>query len=490
MGLAARLRAGPQPVAHNLPPSAVPLVGSGGGAGAPGGAPGRPGLPRAQPGGPGGQRQDRAGAAGRAPLRRPGQRGRRRAPSRTGSSWCRWPTWPPVSRPRRRRGASPGPSPACWASPPAGRADPLPPLARALRRPGPAAGAGQPGAPGGRGGGAVGAGAPGAAGEAAGHLPRPAATAGGVGAGGARTAGPGRPGRPWSGPPRASSSCSRPARGRSRPRSATRSAPPSGRRSSDICRLTGGLPLSLVLAAAWSPVLSFAEIAAELGAAVDVPETSLRGLPARQRRVSDVLGAAWDQLAGRRIRPCCAGCPSSGGASPARRRGRWSGASPQQLLRLLDLFLVSPGDGGRYQLDEVVHRYATRQQAGRPEERAAIGARHAAYFAGLRPAAGAGAAALTAGRGGDRERAPTSWPPGSGPRPRVMPTSWSACAPGLLLFHQLSATAAVRRLRRRPRRAPPRSRPLLPRPRLPLPRRRAGAPDPVGPTAGRRGSGA
>ena len=76
VALAARLRAGPRPVAHNLPPEAVPLRGSGGGAGPPGGAPGRPGLPRAQPGGPGGQRQDRAGAAGRAPLRRPGQRGR------------------------------------------------------------------------------------------------------------------------------------------------------------------------------------------------------------------------------------------------------------------------------------------------------------------------------------------------------------------------------------------------------------------------------
>ena len=148
----------------------------------------------------------------------------------------------------------------------------------------------------------------------------------------------------------------------------------------DICRLTGGLPLSLVLAAAWSPVLSFAEIGAELRGALDVPETWLRGLPARQRRLSDILGAAWDRLAAP-DQAVLRWLPLFRGGFTREAARAVVGASPQQLLRLMDLFLVSPGPGGRYHLGEVVHRYATRQQAGRAEERALIGARHAAYFA-------------------------------------------------------------------------------------------------------------
>jgi predicted ATPase len=155
-----------------------------------------------------------------------------------------------------------------------------------------------------------------------------------------------------------------------------------------LCRLAGGLPLPLVLAAAWAPVRSFVEIAAELAAAVDVPGgpgegAPLRGLPARQRRVGDVLGAAWarlpapDQVVLRWL-------PLFRGGFTREAARAVLGAGPQQLLALLDLLLVSVSapDGERYELNELVSRYADHQQAGRPEERARAAARHAAYFAG------------------------------------------------------------------------------------------------------------
>ena len=149
-----------------------------------------------------------------------------------------------------------------------------------------------------------------------------------------------------------------------------------------ICHAVGGLPLPLVLAAAWSPVLSCAEIAGELEAAVEVPEAPLRGLPARQRRMCDVLGAAWDRLpdADQDVLRWLPLFRESFTREAAR---TVVGASPQQLLALLDCFLVVPGEGGRYELNEQVRRFAVRQQAGRPDERARLAARHAAHFATL-----------------------------------------------------------------------------------------------------------
>ena len=209
----------------------------------------------------------------------------------------------------------------------------------------------------------------------------------------------------------------------------------------DICRLTGGLPLSLVLAAAWSPVLSFAEIGAELRGALDVPETWLRGLPARQRRLSDILGVAWDRLAAP-DQAVLRWLPLFRGGFTREAARAVVGASPQQLLRLMDLFLVSPGPGGRYHLGEVVHRYATRQQAGRAEERALIGARHAAYFAAyVQQRAPALRRSRQAVAEIESERldimAAWEWAAAQGHADLL-----ERMRPGLLLFHQLSATAA------------------------------------------------
>ena len=118
------------------------------------------------------------------------------------------------------------------------------------------------------------------------------------------------------------------------------------------------------------------------------------------------------------------------------------GASPQQLLRLMDLFLVSPGPGGRFRLDEVVRRFATRQQAGRAEERAHIGARHAAYFAAyVQQRAPALRRSLQAVAELESERldilAAWEWAAAQGHADLL-----ERMRPGLLLFHQLSATAA------------------------------------------------
>jgi predicted ATPase len=147
-----------------------------------------------------------------------------------------------------------------------------------------------------------------------------------------------------------------------------------------ICRLTGGLPLPLLLAAAWAPARSCVEIAAELAQAVDLPGTPLRGLPARQRRVRDVLGAAWDRLPAA-DRAALAWLPLFRGGFTREAARAVLGVSPQQLLTLLDGFLVAPTDDGRYELEEVVGRFVGQFQPRGPEERTATMARFADYYA-------------------------------------------------------------------------------------------------------------
>jgi DNA-binding SARP family transcriptional activator/predicted ATPase len=208
-----------------------------------------------------------------------------------------------------------------------------------------------------------------------------------------------------------------------------------------ICRLAGGLPLPLVLAAAWTPVRSCAELAAELAAAGDVPEAPVRGLPVRQRRLRDILDAAWDALSAPE-QAVLRWLPLFRGGFTREAARAVVGASPQHLLTLLDHLLVSPGPGERYALNEVVARYAIQQQAGRMEERACLVARHAAYFAEYVQAR---AAALHRSRQAvadleaERANVLAAW-------------EWAAAEghidllarlrPGVLLFQQRSAPAA------------------------------------------------
>ncbi|MEP6775037.1 MAG: BTAD domain-containing putative transcriptional regulator, partial [Chloroflexota bacterium] len=63
-----------------------------------------------------------------------------------------------------------------------------------------------------------------------------------------------------------------------------------------ICKLVGGLPLAIELAAAWSPVLSSAEIANEIAASIDFLATHLRDVPRRQHSMRAVFDHSWDLL--------------------------------------------------------------------------------------------------------------------------------------------------------------------------------------------------
>jgi predicted ATPase len=63
-----------------------------------------------------------------------------------------------------------------------------------------------------------------------------------------------------------------------------------------ICRLVEGMPLAILLAAAWLEMLAPAEIAAEIGKGLDFLESDLHDVPARQRSVRAVFDHSWHLL--------------------------------------------------------------------------------------------------------------------------------------------------------------------------------------------------
>jgi DNA-binding SARP family transcriptional activator len=60
----------------------------------------------------------------------------------------------------------------------------------------------------------------------------------------------------------------------------------------ELCRTVGGLPLALILAARWTPVLNCSQMLAELARGVDLLATSETDLPARQHSMASVIESA------------------------------------------------------------------------------------------------------------------------------------------------------------------------------------------------------
>src|SRR5207249_7677928 len=63
-----------------------------------------------------------------------------------------------------------------------------------------------------------------------------------------------------------------------------------------ICRLVGGMPLGILLAAPWVEVLSLPEIAREIENNLSFLETAQRDVPERQRSMRAAFDYSWNLL--------------------------------------------------------------------------------------------------------------------------------------------------------------------------------------------------
>jgi predicted ATPase/DNA-binding SARP family transcriptional activator len=147
-----------------------------------------------------------------------------------------------------------------------------------------------------------------------------------------------------------------------------------------ICRLVEGMPLAILLAAAWVDILTPEEIAEEIGQGLDFLKTDLRDVPARQRSVRAVFDHSWHLLSEREREVFQALSVFRGGFTRRAARQVIDG-SLRELRSLVNKSLLHRLSTGRYEMHELLRRYAAERLDGSPTAGAAARNRHAAYYA-------------------------------------------------------------------------------------------------------------
>jgi predicted ATPase/DNA-binding XRE family transcriptional regulator len=128
---------------------------------------------------------------------------------------------------------------------------------------------------------------------------------------------------------------------------------------SRVCRLVGGTPLAIELAASWLPTLSPAEIAAELERSLDLLGSDARDLPARHRSVRAVFEGSWRLLNADEQRLLARLALFRSGFT--REAAEFvAGARLPQLAALMQKSLVRR-EGERYTLHELIRQFAGEQ---------------------------------------------------------------------------------------------------------------------------------
>jgi predicted ATPase/class 3 adenylate cyclase len=124
-----------------------------------------------------------------------------------------------------------------------------------------------------------------------------------------------------------------------------------------ICRLVHGMPLGILLAAAWVSVISAAEIAEEIQQGLDILEAEESELPERQRSVRAVFDQAWSMMAEAEQNVFMKMAVFRGGFT--RDAGqKVAGAGLRQLQLLVNKALLErSASDGRYFVHELLRQY-------------------------------------------------------------------------------------------------------------------------------------
>ena len=169
----------------------------------------------------------------------------------------------------------------------------------------------------------------------------------------------------------------------------------------DICRLVGGLPLGIVLAAAWVRHFPPARIAAAIRANLDFLSSTARDAPPQHRSLRAVFEYSWQLLADDEQRAFRNLAVLRGGWD-AEAAERVAGAPLPALLALVDKSLLRQSAAERFEVHEVLRQYAAEKLQEQPAEQATVRQAHAQYYlelaelaetrlerGGARPVAGA-----------------------------------------------------------------------------------------------------
>ena len=150
-----------------------------------------------------------------------------------------------------------------------------------------------------------------------------------------------------------------------------------------ILTLTGGLPLAILLAAAWTDMLNVGEIAQEIEKSLDFLETEMGDVPDRHRSIRAVFEYSWSLL-DESERSVFAALSVFRGGFTREAAERVAGASLRSLAGLANKSLVVPNPAtGRYSVHELLRQYAEHELVQDGERCRAVQQAHADYFADL-----------------------------------------------------------------------------------------------------------
>lgn len=145
-----------------------------------------------------------------------------------------------------------------------------------------------------------------------------------------------------------------------------------------ICRLVGGMPLALELAAPWMRMLSLEEIEREIERGLDILTTSLRNLPERHRSVRAMFEQTWRQLS-EAERETLAQFSVFHGGCLREAAEQVTGAYIQLLMGLVDKALLRHRSG-RFDMHELVRQFAAERLAADPGKQRQAFIRHYHYY--------------------------------------------------------------------------------------------------------------
>jgi predicted ATPase len=146
----------------------------------------------------------------------------------------------------------------------------------------------------------------------------------------------------------------------------------------EICRLVQGLPLALVLLAAWVRVLPCTELLQELQRSIDVVRSTRPAADDKEISLRSVLEQSWRSLRSEE-RAVLAGLSVFQGGFDRHAATAVAGADLDVLCCLVDHSLLQVSPEGRYSWHELVQQFCAEHLA-LEQQTAAASSRHFAYF--------------------------------------------------------------------------------------------------------------
>ncbi len=149
-----------------------------------------------------------------------------------------------------------------------------------------------------------------------------------------------------------------------------------------ICRLVGGMPLAIELAAAWVRTLSLREIQGEIEQNLDFLATSMRDVPERHRSMRAVFDHSWGLMSDQERQALAALSVFRGGFQ--REAAEFVARAPLSVLAsLLAKSLLQRTPTGHYSMHELLRHYAASRLDGDSVEQLRAQEQHSLYYFNL-----------------------------------------------------------------------------------------------------------